>query len=108
MKAALPRMPNDQPQHGAPCDRETGGPVPAPKLYPQHEHHGRNRDKGRQRVTPRRTLCIVRPVDQQVKDQPGARARSEEHTSELQSLMRNSSSVFCLKKKILKTNYYTN
>src|SRR3546814_4945043 len=28
------------------------------------------------------------------------RDRSEEHTSELQSLMRNSSAVFCLKKKI--------
>src|SRR3546814_5349084 len=28
--------------------------------------------------------------------------RSEEHTSELQSLMRNSYAVFCLKKKILK------
>src|SRR3546814_8708598 len=28
-----------------------------------------------------------------------ARARSEEHTSELQSLMRNSYAVFCLKKK---------
>src|SRR3546814_6387523 len=28
-----------------------------------------------------------------------ARARSEEHTSELQSLMRISSAVFCLKKK---------
>src|SRR3546814_9320997 len=27
------------------------------------------------------------------------RARSEEHTSELQSLMRNSYAVFCLKKK---------
>src|SRR3546814_7882708 len=29
--------------------------------------------------------------------------RSEEHTSELQSLMRNSYAVFCLKKKISKT-----
>src|SRR3546814_9078003 len=29
-----------------------------------------------------------------------ARYRSEEHTSELQSLMRNSYAVFCLKKKI--------
>src|SRR3546814_2379652 len=28
--------------------------------------------------------------------------RSEEHTSELQSLMRNSYAVFCLKKKLLK------
>src|SRR3546814_3401674 len=33
-------------------------------------------------------------------------ARSEEHTSELQSLMRNSYAVFCLKKK--KTNTKTN
>src|SRR3546814_3957445 len=30
-------------------------------------------------------------------------ARSEEHTSELQSLMRNSYAVFCLKKKTTKT-----
>src|SRR3546814_6329485 len=30
---------------------------------------------------------------------PGARRRSEEHTSELQSLMRISYAVFCLKKK---------
>src|SRR3546814_10639824 len=30
---------------------------------------------------------------------PGARSRSEEHTSELQSLMRISYAVFCLKKK---------
>src|SRR3546814_3706076 len=30
------------------------------------------------------------------------RQRSEEHTSELQSLMRNSYAVFCLKKKIKK------
>src|SRR3546814_1099562 len=29
----------------------------------------------------------------------GAKGRSEEHTSELQSLMRNSYAVFCLKKK---------
>src|SRR3546814_9703630 len=29
----------------------------------------------------------------------GRRLRSEEHTSELQSLMRNSYAVFCLKKK---------
>src|SRR3546814_7267101 len=29
----------------------------------------------------------------------GAETRSEEHTSELQSLMRNSYAVFCLKKK---------
>src|SRR3546814_2701257 len=32
-------------------------------------------------------------------------ARSEEHTSELQSLMRSSYAVFCLKKKNLKHKY---
>src|SRR3546814_3104146 len=34
-----------------------------------------------------------------------ARVRSEEHTSELQSLMRNSYAVFCLKKKIKLAHY---
>src|SRR3546814_1582353 len=34
----------------------------------------------------------------------GAQIRSEEHTSELQSLMRISYAVFCLKKKKTKTN----
>src|SRR3546814_4227634 len=33
--------------------------------------------------------------------------RSEEHTSELQSLMRNSYAVFCLKKKNVQTRYVT-
>src|SRR3546814_3896449 len=33
--------------------------------------------------------------------------RSEEHTSELQSLMRNSYAVFCLKKKKKATNAYS-
>src|SRR3546814_1854852 len=33
----------------------------------------------------------------------GAKGRSEEHTSELQSLMRISYAVFCLKKKIKQT-----
>src|SRR3546814_8322991 len=36
----------------------------------------------------------------------GANLRSEEHTSELQSLMRNSYAVFCLKKKHSNTNNY--
>src|SRR3546814_1851711 len=35
-------------------------------------------------------------------------ARSEEHTSELQSLMRNSYAVFCLKKKKKDYNNYNN
>src|SRR3546814_8362048 len=39
----------------------------------------------------------VRTADQPA---PAGRERSEEHTSELQSLMRISYAVFCLKKKI--------
>src|SRR3546814_10366052 len=38
-------------------------------------------------------------VDRHVIAGNGDKVRSEEHTSELQSLMRISSSVFCLKKK---------
>src|SRR3546814_10610112 len=37
-----------------------------------------------------------------------ARPRSEEHTSELQSLMRNSYAVFCLKKKKKRKNLISN
>src|SRR3546814_3124027 len=42
-------------------------------------------------------------------DEIGSRPRSEEHTSELQSLMRISYAVFCLKKKkqTKKQNQYT-
>src|SRR3546814_5799432 len=39
---------------------------------------------------------------------PHRAARSEEHTSELQSLMRISYAVFCLKKKKTKTNHNSN
>src|SRR3546814_1409184 len=41
-------------------------------------------------------------------DGRGARRRSEEHTSELQSLMRISYAVFCLKKKKKKYNQQHN
>src|SRR3546814_4942545 len=38
---------------------------------------------------------------------PRRRERSEEHTSELQSLMRISYAVFCLKKKNIRTSHAT-
>src|SRR3546814_272349 len=41
---------------------------------------------------------IVQPGRQVIAFDPQARIRSEEHTSELQSLMRISYAVFCLKK----------
>src|SRR3546814_18701710 len=55
----------------------------------------RNRGVSAQRRVPRGTEASV------VED------RSEEHTSELQSLMRISYAVFCLKKKTTKITYHT-
>src|SRR3546814_3946201 len=43
--------------------------------------------------------CKVKQGCDIVAQDSGAKARSEEHTSELQSLMRISYAVFCLKKK---------
>src|SRR3546814_5091905 len=51
------------------------------------------------RVSARIARCVC---------QPPATLRSEEHTSELQSLMRISYAVFCLKKKKIKTNKCSN
>src|SRR3546814_4663077 len=42
---------------------------------------------------------VIRQEGRDRPEAPKARPRSEEHTSELQSLMRNSYAVFCLKKK---------
>src|SRR3546814_9582234 len=52
-------------------------------------------------------ICLARDRAQPVVAQRLDRAdkRTEEHTSELQSLMRISSAVFCLKKKKIQTNY---
>src|SRR3546814_5495245 len=41
-------------------------------------------------------------------DERSGRGRSEEHTSELQSLMRTSDAVFCLKKKKKQTSHQHN
>src|SRR3546814_7332320 len=51
-------------------------------------------DRDAAAVADRRTFAIISHPD-----------RSEEHTSELQSLMRTSYAVFCLKKKKNKTNH---
>src|SRR3546814_8835372 len=54
----------------------------------------RRGDLGTGKAVAEAVLCAV--IDEEY--------RSEEHTSELQSLMRISSAVFCLKKKNQKTN----
>src|SRR3546814_8176706 len=64
------------------------------------------------RNTPLASCCVIvlppcdDPLDQRLCQAARAmpRGRSEEHTSELQSLMRISYAVFCLKKKIQQTH----
>src|SRR3546814_10381549 len=45
------------------------------------------------------TPSPIQPVRREISARPASNRRSEEHTSELQSLMRISYAVFCLKKK---------
>src|SRR3546814_5255634 len=51
-----------------------------------------------------RARCASRAVHPRPYGRPRRDRRSEEHTSELQSLMRISYAVFCLKKKTTHTN----
>src|SRR3546814_1597585 len=67
------------------------------RAHPQHVV-GRGAGFGDQRC-----LCAV-----QIGDNRAHQGRSEEHTSELQSLMRISYAVFCLKKKNNMNNTTTN
>src|SRR3546814_7273746 len=62
-------------------------------------HSLRSRDSRRRSFTS--SVVAARAVSPARRRLPGIRpaGRSEEHTSELQSLMRNSYAVFCLKKK---------
>src|SRR3546814_6363926 len=74
-----------------PRRREVGGDVaPLADAAGQLEHPGN--------VAAERVHRIREGVAQAF-HQLEQRQRSEEHTSELQSLMRNTSAVFCLKKK---------
>src|SRR3546814_10288439 len=63
-------------------------------------------------IDPTMTGCLMKPRTNMPhgpkKRLSFARIRSEEHTSELQSLMRISYAVFCLKKKKKKQHKHTN
>src|SRR3546814_7839812 len=86
------------------------GPPPAPRMeHPGTEHNvppytslQANRPEHRGAAQGgERAFAPRQPADQ---TPPTAALRSEEHTSELQSLMRISYAVFCLKKKTDKKN----
>src|SRR3546814_1725331 len=81
-----------------------------PRADGHHGGKGRGGDeahradpRGRRRGVPAHGLLPVRRVERAVLHRARRRhaqpPRSEEHTSELQSLMRNSYAVFCLKKQ---------
>src|SRR3546814_11093998 len=80
----------------------------APQAFDGPETRGRSRlDQHDEAQTPGRKganfVRLHRPADEAARFwRDGKLSRSEEHTSELQSLMRSSYAVFCLKKKITK------
>src|SRR3546814_8683252 len=55
-------------------------------------------------VPPRKQRSEDKSCGPRWRIEPSSQSRSEEHTSELQSLMRISYAVFCLKKKTKKRN----
>src|SRR3546814_10720845 len=86
----------------APCEASRGGEYPRQRLCPGTI---RNRDDGSDARARRRQYSRGDPVGtrrhpgRNGRGRPFPRLRSEEHTSELQSLMRISYAVFCLKTK---------
>src|SRR3546814_3190267 len=93
--------------------------VRAPQAHPEARPASPSRsERSPRRVPPRRhrqeppqngqASSDAGPGSCRLKLTKAAVARSEEHTSELQSLMRISYAVFCLKKKNTHNNYTTN
>src|SRR3546814_4377855 len=75
----------------------------ATTIFPRH-HSGAGEQVARPRI-----IAKARPCGHQISLIGSSQgSRSEEHTSELQSLMRISYAVFCLKKKKNDNNYINN
>src|SRR3546814_9594569 len=81
-------------RHTLPCEKISSRPNQGSELA----HSNKFRRSSRKCNTPL-PLTLCPPPSPCVSFKIPARHRSEEHTSELQSLMRNSYAVFCLKKK---------
>src|SRR3546814_5442026 len=93
------RVPAESPDrdHDHHCD-QSGHRYPADK---RPEDGKQEEQEGARREGRKPSAASRGDVDDRLADH---RARSEEHTSELQSLMRISYAVFCLKKKKTRTN----
>src|SRR3546814_10918155 len=81
--------------------------VAAPELHGRRCHDGSSPAYGRARISESSRLGLHATTFQFRQTKRAHHQRSEEHTSELQSLMRNPYAVFCLKKKKQQT-YRTN
>src|SRR3546814_10717604 len=77
----------------------------SPRIQRIDPIHGRRLCTGR--LHPRRTPGVGRNRQGAGRRKPASEGRSEEHTSELQSLMRISYAVFCLKKKTTYTQKHS-
>src|SRR3546814_1274361 len=77
-----------------------GGKITRPQviLFPMVSEFARKFQKNHHSRSNLRN-CALHKMSRTSKNQEEAAVRSEEHTSELQSLMRISYAVFCLKKK---------
>src|SRR3546814_9824883 len=87
----------------------SSGPVGRTSAVPRRVHS--RVDRGLLHGPSRRFPLQADPLARRARSWPvrdcGGRERSEEHTSELQSLMRISYAVFCLKKKTNQKNHNT-
>src|SRR3546814_3657474 len=85
-----------------------GRPVPAchPSIFWPLRGGSHISDRATRRDVAAVPECTIRQRHRQCLYIGGGEIRSEEHTSELQSLMRISYAVFCLKKKKTKENKY--
>src|SRR3546814_2477987 len=84
------------------CSSDLKPPPALPAAHEKQDRQQRQSGNGRRRGQPcgkRATRTRPHPDRDEQQQRPRARPRSEEHTSELQSLMRISYAVFCLKKK---------
>src|SRR3546814_946882 len=85
--------------HWLVADFDADGGAFTPVAWPVEEDEGRDALAWRAIVLGTRDYCRKNGFDKVWLGLSGGIDRSEEHTSELQSLMRISSAVLCLKKK---------
>src|SRR3546814_5899391 len=94
---AIARKPNSKPK--SPMDEAAADAFIAGAAKPKAEPIATEADEAGQGAEPRKSPVMLRFDRALLAKVDAAAKRSEEHTSELQSLMRISYAVFCLKKK---------